>query len=210
MDNCYMQGRSTNENDAACGQSCRRVMSGPDGLIAHGQQTARASSHLLVAAGLGFTVLAVLQPRFATSLSLQTLLTSVRRHDIVYRRWCCVRDSPLLTMVSSQVAATGTEGTTRFAQVQATAPCTRLSNHGNRLAISGMRELRRGNTQSKRFVRFVSRYWASVSNCRSALLCDGSCVWPTPRHGHNRSHDHNSLASNTQHCVCRLWGQTAS
>lgn len=129
-----MQRRSTNENDAAYGQSRRRVMSGPGGLIAHRQQATRASSHLLVVAGLGFTVLAALLPRFATSLSLRTLLTSVRRHDIVYRRWCCVRDSPSLTMVSQQVAATGTNGTTRFAQVQAVAPCARLSNHGNRLA----------------------------------------------------------------------------
>jgi len=45
-------------------------MSGPGGLITHGQQAIRASSHLLAVAGLGFTVLAALLPRFATSLSL--------------------------------------------------------------------------------------------------------------------------------------------
>jgi hypothetical protein len=55
MDNLYLQRRSTNENDAACGQSRPRVMSGPGGLPAHGQQATRASSHLLVAAGLGYT-----------------------------------------------------------------------------------------------------------------------------------------------------------
>ena len=37
-----MQRRSTNENDAAYGQSRRRVMSGPGGLIAHGQQATGA------------------------------------------------------------------------------------------------------------------------------------------------------------------------
>ena len=78
-----MQRRSTSENDVAYGQSRRRVMSGPGGLITHGQQAIRASSHLLAVAGLGFTVLAALLPRFATSWSLRTLLILGRNRDIV-------------------------------------------------------------------------------------------------------------------------------
>jgi hypothetical protein len=86
MDNLYLQRRSTNDRLMAHGQSCPRVMSGPGGLTAHGQQAARASSHLLVAAALGYTrrtLLATLLPRFATSLSLRTLLMMVRSHNMV-------------------------------------------------------------------------------------------------------------------------------